>query len=177
MNSEMENFETERLYLRPTNKEDADFILELMNTPKWMKFIGDRNVKSKEAAEAYIENKIWVQHKRLGFSNYTVIRKSDGVKMGSCGLYDREGLEGVDIGFAFLPQYEGQGYGFEASQKILALAFDRFGLKKVVAITDKRNVVSQSLLKKLGLIFAGEITLEGDDKKLFLFEKRNDISS
>ena len=166
-----EVYETERLYLKPTDIEDADFIFELMNTPKWMEFIGDRNVKSIEAAESYIENRIRAQHKRLGFSNYTVIRKSDQAKMGSCGLYDREGLDGVDIGFAFLPQFEGQGFGFEAANKVLQMAFDRFRLEKVLAITDMRNFVSQSLLKKLGLNFSNKIQLPGDDKELLLYEK------
>jgi len=165
-----EIFETDRLFLKPTDIEDADFIFELMNTPKWMQFIGDRNVKSKEAAQAYIKNKIRAQHKRLGFSNYTVIRKSDQAKMGSCGLYDREGLDGVDIGFAFLPQFEGQGFGYEAAKKVLQMAFERFGLEKVVAITDMNNVVSQSLLKKLGLKFSQKIQLPGEEKELFLYE-------
>lgn len=171
-----EIFETERLLLKPTDIEDADFIFELMNTPKWMQFIGDRNVKSKDAAQTYIKNKIRAQNERLGFSNYTVIRKSDKIKMGSCGLYDREGLDGVDIGFAFLPQFEGQGYGFEAASEVLKMAFEKFNLDKVVAITVKSNLVSQSLLKKLGLVNKGEILLPGDDKKMILFEIMNQLS-
>ena len=93
-------FETERLLLRATSTEDAEFILELTNTPKWLMYIGDRNIRSPENARDYIKEKIEPQHKRLGYSNYTVLRKSDEVKMGTCGLYDREGVEGIDIGFA-----------------------------------------------------------------------------
>lgn len=96
-----DTFETERLLLKATSKEDASFILELLNTPKWIKNIGDRNVKSLEAAQNYILERMTPQFERLGYSNYTVIRKADGAKMGTCGLYDREGLEGIDIGFAF----------------------------------------------------------------------------
>jgi len=103
--NESEVFETDRLLLRPTSTADAEFIMELMNTPKWIEFIGDRNVKTLEGAKAYIANKMMPQLQRLGYSNFTIIRKSDDVKIGTCGLFDREGLEGIDIGFAFLPHY------------------------------------------------------------------------
>lgn len=94
-------FETERLILKPTSEEDAAFIFELLNTPKWIKYIGDRNIKTIENARDYIEAKILPQLKRLGYSNYTLISKLDNCKIGTCGLYDRDGLIGVDIGFAF----------------------------------------------------------------------------
>ncbi|HAH25695.1 MAG TPA: GNAT family N-acetyltransferase, partial [Prolixibacteraceae bacterium] len=63
---------------------------------------------------------------RLGYGNFTVTRKSDRVKIGICGLFDREGLEGIDIGFAFLPEYERKGYAFESADKLKDKAFDEF---------------------------------------------------
>ena len=163
-------YETERLILRPTTTEDADYVLAVMNTPKWLKYIGDRKVYSREAAEQYIKDKMLPQYHRLGYSNNTVIRKSDGVKMGSCGLYDREGLEGVDIGFAFLPEYEGHGYALEAAQKIIALATTEWNIPKISAITTKDNLSSQRLLEKLGLQSKGITQLPGDAEELLLYE-------
>ncbi len=163
-------YETERLLLKPTSTADADYILAVMNTPKWLKYIGDRKVYSREAAEQYIKDKMLPQYNRLGFSNNTVIRKSDGVKMGSCGLYDREGLEGVDIGFAFLPEYEGQGYAYEAAQKIISLARTDWNIQKISAITTKDNLPSQRLLEKLGLQSQGVTKLPGDAEELLLYE-------
>jgi ribosomal-protein-alanine N-acetyltransferase len=160
-------FETERLLIRPTNTEDGEFIYQLVNTPKWLKFIGDRNVTSPEVAENYIKTRMLTQLEKLGFSNFTVIRKSDGVKVGTCGLYDREGLEGIDIGFAFLPEYEGFGYGFESADRIKKAAFEQFGLTELVAITMKDNFVSQKLLEKLGLSKTG-ITKVGTNPEEFL---------
>ncbi|MCB0649704.1 MAG: GNAT family N-acetyltransferase [Saprospiraceae bacterium] len=162
-------FETERLFLRPTAEEDAAFILELMNTPKWLENIGDRNVRSIEDAKAYIQNRITPQLERLGFSNYTVIRKSDGAKLGSCGLYDREGLEGVDIGFAFLPQYEGQGYALESAQKVKDTGINHFGIRQISAITIPENMASRRLIEKLGLQFVEKIKLPDDDAELLLY--------
>ena len=163
-------FETDRLLLRPTSVEDAEFILELMNTPKWLKYIGDRQVRSLPDAEKYIKTKMQPQLDRLGFSNYTVIRKSDLKKTGTCGLYDREGLEGIDIGFAFLPEYEGMGYAYESSNLLKKLAFDKFGLQSLSAITNFDNSSSQRLLEKLGMKNAGSIKLENQHPEILLYK-------
>lgn len=168
--SEYKSFETERLILKPSAIEDAPFIFELLNTPKWIKHIGDRNVKSVAAAEQYIKDRMLPQLDRLGFGNYMIIRKSDNKMIGSCGLYDREGLDGVDIGFAFLPEYERKGYGFEAAQKIKEVGFEVFGVKKILGITNKENIASQKLLKKLGLEYIRDVQLLNDPVELMLFE-------
>lgn len=162
-------FETERLILRPTSTEDAAFILKLLNSPKWIKNIGDRKVKTIEDASNYITEKMLPQLVRLGFSNYTVIRKSDGVKLGTCGLYDRDGLEGVDIGFAFLPEHEKQGYAFESASKLKAVAIQDFNIKTISAITIKENLASQKLIEKLGLNFIKIIKLPNDPVDLLLY--------
>ena len=129
-------FETERLFLRPALPlEDAAFVLELMNTPKWKQNIGNRNINSIEDATHYINTRMMPQLERLGYGNYVLLRKSDNAKIGSCGLYDRVGLEGIDIGFAFLPAYEKKGYAFEAARKILDAGTNIFNIKKISAIT------------------------------------------
>lgn len=163
------SFETKRLLLRPTTVEDADFILQLMNSPKWLQFIGDRNIRTLKNAQTYIASKMVPQYQRLGYSNYTVIRKADNIRMGSCGLYDRDGLEGIDLGFAFLPEYEGQGYAFEASKRLLEAAVNQFTITVLSAITTKNNKASQRLLKKLQFKRCGTVTLPSDTEELLLF--------
>ncbi|NQY05454.1 MAG: GNAT family N-acetyltransferase [Flavobacteriaceae bacterium] len=163
-------FETDRLILRPSNASDAAFFLELFNSPKWIKYVGQRNVQTLEDAAAYIEEKMTSQLARLGFSNYTVIRKSDNSKLGACGLYDREGIKGVDIGFAFLPQFEKKGYALESALKIKEAAIEIFDIKKISGITVKENEASQKLLEKLGLRFIKMISLTDNDEELMLYE-------
>lgn len=85
------NFETERLFIRPTSEKDADFIFELLNTPKWIENIGDRNITSVEVAKEYIMTKMRPQLERLGYSSYTLVSKMDNGKIGTCGLYERDG--------------------------------------------------------------------------------------
>ncbi len=163
-------FQSERLLIRPTNLEDIDFIIELVNTPKWLKYIGNRCVLNESDATEYIQNKVISQFKRLGYGNYTLIRKEDGVKVGSAGLYDREGLTGVDIGFALLPQYEKLGYAFESSCIVRDAAFANFNLDYIGAITTKDNKDSQALLERLGLSFWKNINLPNDDEELQFFK-------
>lgn len=161
--------ETERLYLRPTGIEDAAFIFEIFNTPKWLKYIGNRNLSCVKDAEDYIVKRMLPQLERLGFSNNTVIRKADGAKIGTCGLYDREGVEGLDIGFAFLPQYERQGYAYEAANRLLKMAREDLKIYDIAGITSKDNTASQNLLKKLGLRLSGEIRLPNEEEDILLF--------
>jgi hypothetical protein len=62
----MKKYETERLIIKPTNTEDAEFIIEIINTPKYHKYIGDRNIKSIEDAENYIKNRMLLQYEKVG---------------------------------------------------------------------------------------------------------------
>lgn len=163
-------YETERLIFKPTSVDDSAFILELLNTPKFLQFVGDRGLKSVADAEQYIKTKMLSQLDALGFSNYTLIKKDDHEKIGTCGLYKRDGLEDVDIGFAFLPEHEKQGFGFEAATKVKDLAFTVFGIKKIVAITTADNIGSQKLLDKLGMVFSGTTSIPDDDETLLLYE-------
>ena len=52
------NIETERLILKPTSSDDAEFIYELLNSPKWLKFIGDRNIKTIEDAASTVVDRV-----------------------------------------------------------------------------------------------------------------------
>ncbi|MDR5591515.1 GNAT family N-acetyltransferase [Christiangramia sp. SM2212] len=163
------SFETERLIIRPTSLEDGEFIYELLNSPKWIQFIGDRNIRSVEDAENYISSKMHTQLKKLGFSNNTVIRKSDLKKIGTCGLYDREGLDDVDIGFAFLPEFEKKGYAYEAANELKNAAREEFGLKEISAITLEENKGSRNLLEKLGFEFQEKIMIPNDPNELMFY--------
>lgn len=166
----MKTYETERLILKPTDKEDGEFIFKIMNTPKYYKYIGDRNIRTLEDAENYITQKMMPQYEKMGFGNFTVTLKSDGSKIGFCGVYVRPNLEVPDIGFAFFEEYEGKGYAYEASSLLKQLAKDEFGLKKLSGITVEYNHSSRKLLEKLGLKFQKKFFMEGDPEELMYYE-------
>ena len=167
---EFRSFETERLFLRPMSLDDDAFILQLYNSPKWLQFIGDRNLRNTEDARVYIKDRMLPQLYKLGFSNYCVIRKVDNVKIGACGLYDREGLQEIDLGFAFLPEYEGKGYASEATTTLVKVAKTVFRLKTLQAITRLDNAGSQKLLEKLGFEHIENIKIPKDSAELMLYQ-------
>ncbi len=145
--------ETERLVLRRLTTDDAPFILELLNDPAFLRYIGDKGVRTQADACRYIETGPMASYERHGFGLYRVELKDGGEPIGMCGLLRRDYLPDVDIGFALLARHRAQGYAFEAASAVLVHARDTLGLKRVLAITSPANVTSISLLEDLGFRF------------------------
>lgn len=161
--------ETDRLIVRRLSPGDAEFILRLLNEPSWLRFIGDRGVRTLAEARAYILKGPVEMYSRLGFGLYLVELKEEGSPIGICGLIKRDSLEDVDIGFAFLPEYWGRGYAYEAASAVMAYGANVLGLRRIVAITSVDNDSSARLLEKLGLRFEGMLKLSGDSAEVRLF--------
>ena len=163
---------TKRLIISKVTLKDAPFFVELMNTPSWLKYIGDRNIKSVEDAKKHLKKGILKSYKESGYGFYKVTQKSEPEKaIGIVGLVKRKELEHTDIGFGFLPNYEGKGYGYESSVAIMDMAKNKFKLNKVLAITNPDNKSSIHLLEKLGLSFQKRIKPFDDNEELLLFAK------
>ena len=163
---------TERLHLEELNTSDAPFILELMNTPHWLEHIGDRNIKTLDDAERVIINMHLKSYRENGFGFYKLLLKSENlIPIGVCGLIKRPELDGVDIGFAFLPEYERKGFGYESAVEIITLAEIKFNLKEVIAIVAPENSNSIKLLEKLGLTYQKKVTPFSDGKELLLLSR------
>ena len=165
----MNVLETDRLIVRRLSPDDAEFILRLLNEPSWLRFIGDKGVRTIEDARAYILRGPVEMYSRLGFGLYLVAIKGGGPPIGICGLIKRDSLEDVDIGFAFLPEYWGRGYAYEAASAVMAYGGNVLGLKRIVAITSVDNDSSARLLEKLGLRFEGMVKLSDDSEEVRLF--------
>jgi RimJ/RimL family protein N-acetyltransferase len=154
--------ETQRLVLRTVGPDDGAFYLALVNDPAFLEHIGDRGVHTlDEAREALLAGPIAMQEAR-GHSLYVVERKEDGSPIGMCGLIKRDSLDGVDIGYAFLPAWRGQGYAREAGAAVLAFA-SSLGMRRVLAITSPNNIASNFLLRKLGMRFERFVHLAPGD--------------
>lgn len=163
---------TNRLIISKVTLKDASFFVQLMNTPNWLKYIGDRKIKTVKDAEAYLENGIFKSYESLGYGFYKVaLKSSPNIAIGICGLIKRDQLDIPDIGFAFLPQFEGKGYGNESAIAVLQEAKNKFGLTKVGAITVELNINSIKLLEKLGFSFEKKIKPFDDDQELLFFVK------
>ena len=165
----MNVLETKRLILRRFELEDAGFILELVSDPAWLEHIGDRNVRTLEDARAYLRKGALDMYERVGFGMYVVTLKGSGESIGTCGLIKRESLDDVDIGFAFLTQFRGQGFALESAAATLEHGKGALGLRRIVAIVSPANRRSIRILERIGLKFERAIRLPGDEEEISLY--------
>jgi RimJ/RimL family protein N-acetyltransferase len=165
----MKILETNRLILRQLTTQDAEFILELLNDPSFIRNIGDRNVRTIDDACAYILNGPVASYARNGFGLDLVQLKETNESIGMCGLIKRDTLEDIDIGYALLPKYWFRGYAVEAARATMAYAKDVIGLTRLVAIVDPANEGSIRVLEKIGLRYEKMVRLSADDIDLKLF--------
>lgn len=161
--------ETERLIVRHLAASDARFIFTLLNDAAWLRFIGDRGVRSHDDAVRYIESGPIESYSCLGYGFYAVQLKECGSPAGICGLAKRPYLDAADLGFAFLPAYRGKGYAFESAHAVLGYARTNLGLTRLLATVRMENHDSASLLEKLGFQFDRLIPHPDGDRELGLF--------
>jgi RimJ/RimL family protein N-acetyltransferase len=158
-----------RLRLRQVAPDDAAFILELLTEPDWQRYIGDRGVHDLPSALRYIEQGPCAMYAREGFGLWLVETLSKGDRIGLCGLLRRAGLEDVDLGFALLERYRGQGFAFEAASRVLAHGRDVLRLPRIVAITLPANLPSCRLLERLGMRCERLLRLPGEQSDVALY--------
>jgi ribosomal-protein-alanine N-acetyltransferase len=161
--------ETERLYLRRLTLDDADLMLAIWTDPAFVRYVGDRGVRTLEQAQEALKAGAFQLYADYGYGPYAMVQKSDGTRIGICGLFRRENLEEPDIGFALLPDYCGKGLASEAASAVLAHARDDLGLASIAAIVSPDNAASIALIRKLGLSPAGMITMPGEDQEICLY--------
>ena len=167
----MKILETKRLILREIVESDAEFILDLLNQPSFIKYIGDRNVRTVDEAANFLETRYRQSYADNGYGLYTVELKDSKTPIGICGFVKRAEFTDADIGFAFLPQFEKQGYAFESADAMMKYGSETLGLMRVLAITTQNNENSGKLLTKLGFIFLELIEMPtGESLRLFSFD-------
>jgi RimJ/RimL family protein N-acetyltransferase len=162
--------ETQRLIVRQFTLLDAPFIIELLNSPNWIKFLGNRNIKTAEDARVYLSQGPIASYDINGFGLWLVALKDTGTPIGMSGLIRRDGLSNVDVGFALLPAYTGQGYAYEATKAVMDYGYNTLQLPHIVAVARHDNDQSITLLEKLGLKFHDTIYLPGIVHELSLFK-------
>jgi RimJ/RimL family protein N-acetyltransferase len=168
--------ETERLILRHLSADDAEFILELLNEPSFIRYIGDKQVRNLDAARRYIADGPVTSYRLNGFGLNLVQLKSGQTPIGMCGILKRDTLPAPDIGFAFLPAYWHEGYAFESAAAVMKHAREVLALRRVLAITSPDNEASEKLLLKIGLRFDRLTKLAADaaEVKLFCWQATNE---
>ncbi|WP_339779040.1 GNAT family N-acetyltransferase [uncultured Thalassospira sp.] len=164
---------TPRLILRQATREDAEFILKLLNQPDWIHYIGDRNIGDLASAAVYINERLIAAYERNGFGLYPVDLRATGETIGLCGLVKRDTLPDPDIGFAFLDKWQGQGFAREAANATLNHAYNDLGISRVVGFTLPGNNRSIHLLESIGMVFDRTVFVDGDHQACNLYVPAN----
>ena len=160
-------YESDRLLLNILTPNDHEFILALVSSPEWIRFIGDRNLKNQQDALAYID-------KILNNPNveYRVVRlKKEMQAIGLVTLIKRDYLDHHDLGFAFLADFTGKGYAFEAASTVLQYLIKSGAHDRLLATTLPDNSSSIRLLEKLGFQFEKQIRPEVEELLLYAFNE------
>ncbi|WP_417810954.1 GNAT family N-acetyltransferase [Thalassospira alkalitolerans] len=162
--------ETERTIVRHATHDDAPFILQLLNEPGWIRFIGDRNIHDLDAARSYIDEKLLASYLKNGFGLYIAQDRETGTPVGLCGFVKRETLDDPDIGYAITEAFQGKGYAFEINNALINHARQALGFKRIFGFTLPENTVSVHLLTKLGLTYERDqdVNNSGEICKVFV---------
>jgi ribosomal-protein-alanine N-acetyltransferase len=150
---------------------DAPFMFELMTSPLYLRFIGDRSLASIQDTERYIDS-YFLKSTRTHSFGYFVATNANGTPIGTVGFMQKGYLQYPDIGFAFLPKFSGLGLAYEVSQAALKYARDEWQLTNLDAVTDCENVASQNLLRRLNFEFIQEISHPDDQQPIQLYGRR-----
>lgn len=161
--------ETARTRLRELTVNDAPFIRALLNEPAFLRFIGDRSVRTHDEASHFIETRYRQSYVDHGYGLYVIELREDGTAVGICGFVRRAALTHADLGFALLSPYEGHGYASEAAAAVLTHGRNVLGLTRVLAIAQQDNARSHAVLLRIGFTRDGVITMPGEDVPLALF--------
>ena len=164
--------ETKRTRVRRFRLGDAAFVHEMLTDPDWLRNIGDRGVRDLPTARAYLQNSILDMYARLGFGMYLVELKETGQWIGTCGFVKRDGLEDVDLGYALLPQFRGQGFARETAGAVLDYARNTLGFERVVAVVAPYNEPSSRICRDLGFNFERRVRLPIHNDELYLFSRQ-----
>lgn len=162
--------ETKRTLVRHGTHNDAPFIMQLLNEPGWIRFVGDRNIHDLDAARKFIDDRLLSSYLKHGFGLYIVDEKASGCSIGLCGFVKRDTLDAPDIGYAITESHHGMGYAFEVSTALIDYGHDTLGFDRIFGYTLPENTVSLKLLAKLGLTYERDqdVNNSGEICKLFV---------
>ncbi len=168
--------ETARLVLRRLDFDDAPFLVSLLNQPSFIANIGDRGVRNVADAHRYLRDGPHAMYQRLGFGLWHVSRKSDGAAVGMCGLLKRDVLPDVDLGYAYLPEFWGQGYAVEAAAATLRHGARKFGLARIIGVVSQGNSASIRVLEKIGMSFERLYPMHPGEPEVCLYGRSLEIN-
>ena len=156
---------TERTVIDYITLDDAPFFVSLVNTPDWIRFIGDRNVANVDDARRYLQGGFLKSYRDNKFGYY-LVSSTDGEPIGIAGFLRKVELENPDFGFALMPEHYGQGLALEASTAVLTYGIKMFDFSVLDAVVLADNMRSIRLLEKLDFLHHGSLPAAADQALL-----------
>ncbi len=157
--------ETKRLILRPVTIDDTQDFFEMDSNPKVHIYLGNNPVKTIEQSKAWILD-ILEQYKNYGLGRLAIIKKDTDEFVGWSGLkFERQlrkEFNYYDIGYRLKEEFWGNGYATEAALASLDYGFKDLKLKEIGAAADINHIVSNTILKKIGMQPSGRFEYEGE---------------
>lgn len=148
-----EELMTERLVLKRISKEDREFILGEYSDKTINRYMFQDPILDLNAADKMIEGFVHPDNKVV--YRWIIIRRSDGVKMGTCGFHDWVPSRGIiELGYDMKEEFWGNGYMTEAVKRCIRYIISECKVKKIHANIYYKNKRSIALVKKLGFVYS-----------------------
>ena len=163
--------ETERLQLSELTLDDAGLMLAIWNDPAFIRYVGDRGIRTTEDAQEAMRQGVLRLYEDYGYGPFKLALTDSGEAIGISGLFRREGLDDPDIGYATLPAYCGNGYAYEAACAVVDYAATRLALERLIAIISPDNTASIALIGKLGFEFERMHRMTDADHEVGIYGK------
>ena len=161
--------DSKRLKFREFVSGDEPFVLQLLNEPPFLQFIGDKGVRNEADATRYLKEGPLASYRQHGFGLFHLSLKESGEAVGMCGFLQRDGLEWPDLGYAMLQSFAGRGLATEAARQMLDYGFSKLNFERVAAIVMPGNRKSCQLLERIGMQYDGQRIVQGIDGEQDLF--------
>jgi ribosomal-protein-alanine N-acetyltransferase len=162
----LDAFATPRLRAERVTAAHLPDLRRMDEDQRFMALLG--GVRDTAGTVAYLEMNLkhWTQH---GFGMWMVRDAETSAIIGRAILrhLDVEGVDEIEVGYGFMPDYWGRGLATEIAQACVRLGFKRLGLPSMVAITTMPNLASQRVMQKAGLAYERDIVHAGVPHVLF----------
>jgi ribosomal-protein-alanine N-acetyltransferase len=188
-----DRIESERLIFRRIEQADFEFFARIHADPMVARFLGNGRARSIQETHVLLET-IYETYKSLELGPLAVLRKSDGVLIGRCGLsdmalevntasgtlprvwYQRSQLPSdtnvifeQELGYTFDRNYWGQGYGGEAAARVFQYAFSTMPFRRIVSVIHPDNTPSIKIASRCGARLGNKVMLMGQEFLRFLW--------
>ena len=162
----LDSFTTARLQAERLSADDLPEIRRMHSDLVVMEHL--RGVRDEAGNAAYLARNLqhWSDH---GFGLWILRELGGGPPVGRAVLRHLlvEGVDEVEVGYAFYPAFWGKGLATEIATACLALGRKKLHLTTIVAVTSLTNSASPHVLRKVGLAYERDFIEDGKVLALF----------